>query len=541
MGPFLIVSNVVFDAAAAAVKEFDLLRTGGGILPRSGRVWFVSGPRGCGKQRGLRHALRTAAAEWFNCEDPATGERLAKPTAAFAELSPAFPLVLVEATSLPNFATVLLEAHRRLPEMPIFVTSSRFSSLASALGQPKDGLLEKIVAQHCHCRAGSEFEDPPRPPAVPPVRDFGDPTDEELNVSPTLGAKLQPPLERIIRTDLQSHLPKLSPAKAEHLLTEVMLNCGKPLNKVTLAKKLKLGRPYLEQCFVALEECHLLARVYPLWQDARREISAVPHYFPLNLGIQVTTQSIRAAVEEASLWHRFRLHCFLVLRQLYPNATIHYWRNKNGQQLDFVVKSPASSQLAPSQPAVCAAIICSQDGKFDPAPFKHFRKHYPTGAALIMVPSYTELQPSESARNGLVPLTSAGIMAALQGRQAVLPLIPTTANTCPRLPEGYGRCLTELAFYEWGTDVLPEARQQTLVRSCLEEAPSRRRGKVASTQKQKSFRVTQKLQHEFLASFFISEYERALQFEPDLTMKVFLARIVEYELQADQSSGQTPI
>lgn len=324
------------------------------------------------------------------------------------------------------------------------------------------------------------------------------------------------------------------------VLKWVFDHCGDSLPKAAVATELGISRSHLDTCVDVLEERGLLSRLTPYPTTNKSALSRMllsQQFFLPNPKAAVRALNNQSFIATMSGMARLRLFIWSLLRTVFPGGEFHFWKTKEGKVLDFVFDYEPGNRAdeiigSPPAPHETAAIQCVTDGEIDPSAFATFRRQQPSAGF-----NYVVLSNPKARRGKQVgDYRLGGFADALATAK-----LPPGPERIKRQQEWLYQCRpVELVALLHFKEMPPVIKNETLVRSCLEEAPTRRRGKVASTQKQKSFRVTQKLQHEFLLRFFMSEYSRALKLEPDLTLTVHLKRIAANELQTDESLGRSP-
>ncbi len=153
---------------------------------------------------------------------------------------------------------------------------------------------------------------------------------------------------------------------------------GGQFEQTTAARAVGITRPTVESHLRALEITHAVSLVRPFHGGGQNEIVRQPKVYAFDTGF----------VSWALGWEPLRtddcgfLWEHLVLEDLLarlPDDSIHYWRDKQGREVDFVL---------PRNRGVVDAIECKWNpSAFDSKALRAFRSAYPTGQNYLVTPS----------------------------------------------------------------------------------------------------------------------------------------------------------
>lgn len=329
-------------------------------------VW-LSGPRRVGKTV-LAQSLPES--EFLNCDLPSVAERLRDPESFFRSVKQ--PLVVLdEVHQLPDPSRVLKIGADAFPKLKILATGS---STLAATRKFRDTLTgRKRVVQivpvlHEELPAFGMTDLPERllrgglPPAL---------LAKEHNLE-FYGEWLDSYFAR----DVQELFRLEKRAGFLRVLELLLRQSGGLLDITKLATGSQISRPTVTNWLEVYEITHVAHRVRPFSAGGRREIVAQPKIFGFDTGL----------VCYARGWDRLRpedcgvLWEHLVLDTLIAAGLphIHFWRDKQDREVDFVV---------PRGRDATDAIEC----KWNPASFETrglaaFRAQYPKGNNYVVSP-----------------------------------------------------------------------------------------------------------------------------------------------------------
>jgi len=339
-------------------------------------VW-LTGPRRAGKTV-LAQSLPDA--EFLNCDLPSVAERLRDPESFFRSVKKKF-VVLDEVHQLPDPSRLLKIGADAFPKLKILATGS---SMLAATQKFRDSLTgrKRVVA------------------LVPVLHEelsaFGV-TDlrERLlrgGLPPALLAKEYNPefyaewLDSYFARDVQELFRLEKRAGFLRVLELLMRQSGGMLDVTKLAAESQISRPAVTNWLEVYQITHVAHLVRPFSAGGRREIVAQPKVFGFDTGL----------VCHARGWDHLRtedcgvLWEHLVLDTLIAAGApkIHFWRDKQQREVDFVV---------PHGRAAVDAIECKWNPEaFETRGLAAFREQYLKGKNYVVSPlngpSYERVQ-----------------------------------------------------------------------------------------------------------------------------------------------------
>lgn len=162
------------------------------------------------------------------------------------------------------------------------------------------------------------------------------------------------------------------------LLEYLLRQSGGQFEVTKAASALGITRPTVESHVRALEITHAVTVVRPFHGGGQNEVVKQPKVYAFDTGF----------VSFARGWDPLRADDFgplwehLVLEHLqahFPDTPIHYWRDKVGREVDFVLSHRRDE---------VDAIECKWDpNAFDSSALKLFRNYYPKGRNYLVTPS----------------------------------------------------------------------------------------------------------------------------------------------------------
>lgn len=161
------------------------------------------------------------------------------------------------------------------------------------------------------------------------------------------------------------------------LLEYLLRQSGGLLDFTKTASAVGISRPTVESHLQALQITQAVTLLRPFHSGGAKEITRMPRLYGFDTGF----------VSHARGWNPLRpddcglLWEHLVLEHLqahWPDLALHYWRDKTGREVDFI--------LAHGRDRV-DAVECKWDAsELDPAGLKAFRSRYPQGKNYVVAP-----------------------------------------------------------------------------------------------------------------------------------------------------------
>lgn len=359
-------------------------------LDRVAKLWrqkslvWLSGVRRVGKTTLCR---LISNGRYFNCDLPSIRRQLADPEVFLGQHAAESPLLLDEVHRIDDPALTLKIAVDEYPHVLILATGS---STLQASRKFRDTLTDRKRSLHL-------------PPALwrECLGEFGQPNlDRRLLHGGLPGVLLgdQPDpafledwMDSFYARDIQELFGVRNRSGFMALLKLVALHSGGLLDITDLARQAGVTRPTVMAHLDAMEIAHAIRRVPPFHGGGQREIVRRPRVFAFDTGLVAHIRGWTSIREDdrGLLWEN------LVLDELcsaYPASTIHYWRDKSGREIDFVLARPDGQA-----DAVEAKI--SPDA-FSVRSLAEFRRLYPSGRNIVMCPYVRE--PHSIAASGFV-------------------------------------------------------------------------------------------------------------------------------------------
>jgi len=343
-------------------------------LWRQKPVVWLSGVRRVGKTSLCRQLLE---GRYFNCDLPSVQRQLADPETFLSQYGAESPLLLDEVHRIGDPALTLKIAADEYPHIRILATGS---STLQASEKFRDTLTDRKRTLH-----------------LPPVlwRECLGPfeqTDLDRRLlhgglpGVLLGERPDPAffedwLDSFYARDIQELFGVRNRTGFMALLKLVALRNGGLLDITDLAKESGMSRPTVMSHLDAMEIAHALRRVPPFHGGGHREIVRRPRIYAFDTGLVAHVRGWETIRED----DRGRLWENLVLDELcsvQPSSAIHYWRDKSGREVDFVV-----ARRGGQADAIEAKI---NPDAFDTHALAEFRRLYPKGRNILMCPYVRE-------------------------------------------------------------------------------------------------------------------------------------------------------
>ncbi len=174
-------------------------------------------------------------------------------------------------------------------------------------------------------------------------------------------------------------------------LFEMLLRQSGSLMEVTsLSKHCGISRPTVMNYLDVLQMTHAVILLRPFADGGRREIVAQPKVYGFDTGFVAYSRAwtdLRPS-DLGPLWEHLVLE---TLRSFTPDKDIHFWRDKQRTEIDFVIPRSRSS---------VDAIECKWSASaFETQAFSKFRTNYPEGRNVLV--STQETKPYTRLIDGL--------------------------------------------------------------------------------------------------------------------------------------------
>ena len=329
-------------------------------------VW-LTGPRRVGK---TVLAKSFPDAEFLNCDLPGVAERLRDPESFFHSVKQRL-VVFDEVHQLPDPSRLLKIGADGFPRLKILATGS---STLAATQKFRDGLtgrkrvVELVPVLHEELPAFGVMDTRERllRGGLPPALLAASP-------NPEFYAEW---LDSYFARDVQELFRLEKRAGFLRVLELLMRQSGGMLDVTKLAAESQISRPAVTNWLEVYQVTHVAHLVRPFSAGGRREIVAQPKVFGFDTGL----------VCHARGWDQLRpedcgvLWEHLVLDTLIAAGApkIHFWRDKQQREVDFVV---------PHGRDAADAIECKwKPEAFEARGLAAFRKQYPQGKNFVVSP-----------------------------------------------------------------------------------------------------------------------------------------------------------
>jgi uncharacterized protein len=329
-------------------------------------VW-LTGPRRTGKTV-LARAVPNA--RFLNCDLPSVAERLADPEDFYRSVKE--PVVVFdEVHQLPDPSRLLKIGADAFPGLRILATGS---STLAATRKFRDSLtgrkrvVELVPVLH--------EELPAFGIADPRVR------LQRGGLPPVLLREQEPAdffpewLDSYFARDVQELFRVEKRAGFLRVLEHLLRQSGGLLDVSRIAGETQISRPTVTNWLEVYQVTHTLHVLRPYSAGGRREIVAQPKVFGFDTGIVCHTRGWDDLRPEdcGVLWEHLVLEALIAAGE----TRIHFWRDKQQREVDFVL---------PRGRDTVDAIECKwKAGAFDARGLLAFRSHYPKGRNFVVGP-----------------------------------------------------------------------------------------------------------------------------------------------------------
>lgn len=332
-------------------------------------VW-LTGVRRTGKTV-LAQSVPEAA--FLNCDLPRSAERLRDPESFFSGLEQPI-VVLDEVHQLPDPSRVLKIAADAFPKLKVLATGS--STLAattkfrdSLTGRKRTVALVPVLVEELAAFGIRDLSVRLLHGGLPPA---------------LLSARHQPEFysewfDSYYARDVQE-LFRLGKRDAFLRLLELLLRqSGGLLDFTSLAKHSGVSRPTVMAWLDIFRITHVAHTLRPYAGGGRREIVAQPKVYGFDTGFVCHTRGMTElrADDRGPLWEHLVLETLLSV----PVPAIHFWRDKQQREVDFVI---------PRSGTAVDAIECKWNAAaFETRGLRAFRDNYPRGRNYVLSPQVT--------------------------------------------------------------------------------------------------------------------------------------------------------
>lgn len=337
-------------------------------------VW-LTGVRRVGK---TCLATSLADVEYFDCDELSVRSSLRDPMRFLAALR-GKRVVLDEVHRLDDPSAVLKNAADHYPDVRIVATGS---SRISASRKFRDSLT------------GRKYELHLRPLIIPDLVPFGDADMThrlaagglpEHFLAPQPDAAFREWMDSFWAKDIQELFPVEQYGPFRRFVELLLADSGGMFEASRFAAACELSRPSISKYLAILEATHVATVVRPFTSRRAAEIVSAPRVYGFDTGFVAHYRGWRELRSEdmGALWEHFVLHELLARLDL---DRLHYWRDKRGHEVDFVLARPGRQPVA---------IECkwSQVRAGELGGVAAFRRAYPGGDNYVVASDATRSLP----------------------------------------------------------------------------------------------------------------------------------------------------
>ena len=155
----------------------------------------------------------------------------------------------------------------------------------------------------------------------------------------------------------------------------IMMQSGGIFNATAIATKCSVSHTTALNYLKILEETFVANVIRPYSDYKQTEVVSAPKVYGFDTGFVCYHKGINdlRAEDYGFLWEHIVLN---EISSRFPEVKINYWRDKQGHEIDFIIKKRNNEIIA---------IECKwKSGKFDPANLLIFRKKYPNGKNYVI-------------------------------------------------------------------------------------------------------------------------------------------------------------
>ena len=331
-------------------------------------IAWLSGVRRVGK---TTLATSVAPACYLNCDLPSTAERLREPEFFFTSVRE--PIVILdEVHQLADPSRLLKIAADAFSHLRILATGS--STLAatrkfrdSLSGRKREVLLLPVLGEELSAFGITDLTERLLRGGLPQAL-LASERDLEF-YSEWLDSFFARDIQELFRVEKRTGFL---------LLLETLLRqSGGLIEGTSLAKASGLSRPTILNYLNVLQVTHAITLLRPYHAGGRRELLQQPKVYGFDTGFVAYARGWNELRTEdcGLLWEHLVLD---TLRSLSPPPPVHFWRDKQQREVDFVVRRGRGA---------ADAIECKwRATAFDPKGLVAFRTNYPKGQNLVVTP-----------------------------------------------------------------------------------------------------------------------------------------------------------
>jgi len=324
---------------------------------------------------GVRRAGKTTLAkslegvQYFDCELPRVRAQMADPE-SFLEGLQGKKIVLDEIHRLDNPSELLKIAADHFPKIKIIATGSStlhssFKFKDTLTGRKEEIWLTPMNDQDLHDFGKKNMSHRLYRGGLPPF--FLSDIYPENQFQEWIDSYWAKDIQELFRIERRWSFQKL--------LELLFVNSGGIFEAASYASPCEISRTTVANYLDVFESTQVAHIVRPFSSNRSSEIITAPKVYGFDTGFVCYYRGWNQLRKEdmGVLWEHYVLN---ELHSRLPGSPIQYWRDKQGHEVDFVIKNRG-------QPPV--AIECKWSARaFDPNALLIFRKKYPMGRNLVV-------------------------------------------------------------------------------------------------------------------------------------------------------------
>jgi predicted AAA+ superfamily ATPase len=328
---------------------------------------------------GVRRVGKTTLAQMFsnaiylNCDLPSVGRRLVDPELFYASLAKGSIVIFDEIHRLEDPSRLLKIAADAYPHLRVLATGS--STLAatkkfldSLTGRKQMIYLPPVLWSECIDKFDIKELD---------RRLLHGGLPEPLLSETKNAAFFSEWMDSFYARDIQELFGIRNRTGFMKLLNLLLRQSGSLIDYTHLAQLSDLSRHTVKAHVEAMSIAHAIFLLPPFQGGGRREITRRPKCYSFDTGFVTFVKGWDSIREDdrGLLWEHLVLD---TLRTVVDDHRLHYWRDKSGREVDFVIKGGRRQ---------ADAIECKiNPDHFDPANLTVFRSFYPEGRNYVLSP-----------------------------------------------------------------------------------------------------------------------------------------------------------
>ncbi|MGH7329052.1 MAG: ATP-binding protein, partial [Polyangiaceae bacterium] len=361
---------------------------------RQAPIAWLTGVRRIGKTT----LVREFPGLYLDCDLPSVAERVHDPERFLASLDTKY-LLLDEVHQLADPSRLLKIAADNHPKLRVIATGS---STLAATTKFRDSLTGRKRTVHLLPVLAEEL-------ASFGVRDL----DRRLlhgGLPPALLAEAPPSdfysewMDSFYARDVQELFRVEKRTGFLQMLETLLRQSGGLLEVTSIARATSLSRPTVMNYLEVLQVTHAITLLRPFHGGGKQELTHQPKAYGFDTGFVAWAHGWNElhAEDRGNLWEHVVLE---TLMSLPGDRRIHYWRDKQQREVDFVI---------PTGRGACDAYECKWNARaFDPRGLKALRASHPRGRNFLVAPIAGEPQKREIGGMNVTVMHPAQMRAAL--------------------------------------------------------------------------------------------------------------------------------